>query len=765
MSDTRVYQRAFGGGEITPELFGRIDLVKNQTGLALCRNFRVLPHGPVVNREGTTFINEVKTSSKKTRIIPFTLSDTVTYLLEFGDQYIRFHSNGGTVLETAKAITGITQANPGVVTSAAHGFANGQWVYIASVAGMTQVNGRFFVVSAAAANTFALTVAAGNNINTTGYTAYSSGGTASRVYEIASPYLEADLFKLHYAQSTVKLSITHPSYASRELVITSPTSWALNTISFASPLSPPAGVVANASVSVGVSAASIAHYYVVTSVDADGNESVASGPQFAINNLYTAGNLNSVVWTSNSSFRYRVYRSSNAGQVYGFIGEANDGASPALLDQNISADFSRVPPLNQTIFASTGNYPAAVSYFEQRRTFSGTNNEPQTTWLTRTGSDQNMAQSSPLRDDDPFDFKVASREATQVKHIVPLDDLLLFSGYVIWRCFSISSDALTPTTVVVRPLVYTGATDVQPVATGKSILFEEARSGHVNEIRYSWQQNGYDVKDVSLMSPHLFDGYTLSDLSFSSGRLKTAWAVRSDGTLLGLTYIPEQEVAAWHRHDTSGSFESVATIQEGTEDGVYFIVKRTINSRTVRYIERLKTAATTVLADSFYVDAGLTYNGASTTTISGLYHLEGKVVNVLADGAEHAQKTVSSGGITLDNAASKVTVGLPITAQLTTLPPVNEAAGLTLGQEKNVSRVSLRVVTSSSVFAGTSFTKLREIKQRTTEVFGAPPALITGSMQATVDGDWDKEAQVYIQHTKPLPLKILSLNVEVALGG
>lgn len=772
MSDTRVYQRSFGGGEITPELFGRIDLTKNQTGLALCRNMRVQPHGPVVNREGTAYINETKLSAKKSRLIPFTLSDTVTYLLEFGDQYIRFHTNGGTVLEAAKTITGITQANPGVITSNAHGFNNGQWVYLAAIGGMTQLNGRFFVVAGVTANTFTLTDLGGAAINTTSYGAYTAGGTAARVYEIASPYLEADLFDLHYAQATVKLSLTHSSYAPRELVITAPTNWALNTISFATPLSAPLGTVAAATVNVGVTGASLTHAYLVTAVNDNGDESLTyvSGTNYCVNNLYTAGNYNLVTWTAVSgATRYRVYRASAtnvgvAGSVFGFIGETNIALT--FIDQNITIDFTRTLPVDQAILASPNNYPAATSYFEQRRLFAGSNTDQQVVWLTRVGSDQNMAQSSPIRDDDPFDFKVAAREATQIKHIVPLEDLLLFSGYVIWHAFSISADALTATTTVVRPVVYTGTSNVQPVTSGKSIIFEEARSGHVIEIRYSWQQNGYDVKDTSLMSPHLFDGYTMKDLSFSSGRLKTAWVVRSDGTLLGLTYIPEQEVLAWHRHDTSGgTFESVATIQEGTDDGVYFIVKRTITGRTVRYIERLKLTSTTVLADSFYVDAGLVYSGAATSTISGLYHLEGTVVSILADGAEHAQKTVASGSITLDTTASKVIVGLPITADIVTLPPMSEIAGLVLGQEKNVTRVSLRVVSSSSLFAGTSFTKLREFKQKTTEPFDSPPSLITGSMTVAVDGAWNKEAQVYLRHTKPLPLKILSSNIEVALGG
>lgn len=766
MSDTRTLNRSFAGGEVSPELFGRLDLVKFQTGLALCRNMRVLPHGPAVNREGTKLINEVKDSSKRTRLIPFTLSDSSTYVLEFGDQYIRFHTNGGTVVEAAKTITAITKANPGVVTSAAHGFSNGDWVFIDNVVGMTQVNGRFFKVAGVAANTFQLTDTAGNNVDTTSFTAYVSGGTASRVYQIASPYLEADLFGLHYAQATVKLTLTHPSYEPRELVITSPTNWALSTINFNSPSVAPFGVVATATVAVGVGGGSLAHYYVVTSVDADGNESLASAASSCVNNLYTAGNFNLVTWTTNGSFRYRLYRSSSAGQTYGFVGEANGSATPAFVDQNISADFTRNAPTNQTIFASSGNYPRAASYFEQRRVFAGSTNEPQTTWLTRSGSDSNMAQSFPLRDDDPFDFRVAAREANQIKHLVPLDDLLLFTGAAVWRVFSNNNDALTAQTVTFRPTAYIGATDVQPVTTGKAVIFEEARSAHIQEVRYSFESQGVTVNDVSLMAPHLFDGYTARDVSFAPGRLKTVWVTRSDGTMLGMTYIPEQEVTSWHHHDTDGLFESVATVAEGTEDGIYFIVQRTINGRTVRYIERLQTSATVSLVDAFYVDCGKTSLVAGATTITNLHHLEGKVVNILVDGVVHPQRTVTNGAITLATAiVTKAHVGLPITAQLQTLPmAILQASGAGIGSKKNVSQVVLRVFKSSQFWAGATFAKLRQFKQRTTEVYGAPPALYTGIAPVTIDGKWTDDAQVVIQQTDPLPLQVNALALEVSDG-
>lgn len=764
MSDNRTLNRSFAGGEITPELFGRVDLVKFQTGLALCKNFRVLPHGPVVNREGAEYIIETRDSTKASRLVPFVLSDAVNYILEFGDQYIRFHTNGGTVVEPTQNITGITQATPGVVTIVAHGYSNGQWVYIDSVGGMTQVNGRFFKVAAAAANTFALQDMAGNNVSTTGYGAYTAGGTAARVYEIVSPYFEADLFNLHYAQATTKLPIVHATYAPRELVITTPTNWAISSVSFNTPLIAPVGVVATAPVGAG----GWFHSYVVTTLDDAGNESPASSVSSIQNALYTAGNYNKIVWTTNGNPRYNVYKSTasaaaETGVIFGFIGTVKDTAVPYMLDTNITPDFGVTPPENQTIFASATNYPAAVSYFEQRRVFAGTTSAPQTTWLTTSATDSNMSKSFPTQDDDPITFRVAAREANQIKHLVPLDDLFMFTGSAVWRVFADNADALTPSNVTVRPLAYNGASMVQPVVTGSAVLFEENRSGHIIELRYQVERGAYETGDASIMAPHLFDGYTLRDLTFAGGRSKTCWTVRSDGTLLGMTYIPSQEVLGWHQHTTDGTFESCVTVQEGTEDATYVIVKRTINGRQVRYIERIKTRTPTVLVDAFYVDAGKTYRGPATATITNLHHLEGKTVNILADGVVHPQLTVTSGAITLNNPASTVTVGLPITAQLQTLPlAVLTAEAASLGIPKNVSRVNLRLKQSSGLYSGTTFAKMYQFKQRTSEPYGSPPALFTGVAPVPVSGQWTHDAQICLQQTDPLPVMVTALSIEVS---
>ena len=225
----------------------------------------------------------------------------------------------------------------------------------------------------------------------------------------------------------------------------------------------------------------------------------------------------------------------------------------------------------------------------KRRCFAGTLNEPQKIWMTKSGTESNMSYSLPVQDDNRIEFKVAAREANTILHIVPLTELILMTGSAEWRVTSVNSDAITPTSISVRPQSYVGASNVQPAIINNSMVYAAARGGHVRELGYNWQANGFATNDLSIRSAHLFDNKNITDMAFSKAPAPIVWMTSDDGRLLGLTYIPEQQVGAWHRHDTDGSFESVATVAEGNEDVLYCVIKRVINGATVRFVERLQS--------------------------------------------------------------------------------------------------------------------------------------------------------------------------------
>ena len=683
MANIRTIKQSFSGGEISPEMFGRFDDAKYQSGLARCRNFIIKPQGPAENRPGFAFVRAVKDSTKKVRLIPFTYSTTQTMVIEMGAGYFRFHTQGATLM---------------------------------------------------------------------------SGGNP---YEIANPYSESDLFDVHFVQSADVLTLVHPNYAPRELRRLGATNWQLTTISFSAAVAAPAAPTVTQSGSTSVK---YTYSYVVTAVDAEGvGESSASAAGSVGSNLFETGCTVKIEWSAVfGASRYNVYKLQ--GGLYGYIGQTT-GLS--IVDDNISPDLGKTPPIYDSVFSGSGDYPGAVSYFEQRRCFAGTTNKPQNIWMTKSGTESNMSFSLPVRDDDRIAFRVAAREANTIRHIVPLTQLLLLTSSAEWRVTSVNSDAITPSTISVRPQSYVGASNVQPIIINNTLIYGSARGGHVRELAYNWQASGFVTGDLSLRAPHLFDTFDIVDMAYVKAPQPMVWFVSTSGKLLGLTYVPEQQIGAWHWHDTDGVFESCATVAEGGEDVLYCVIRRTINGASVRYVERMASRQFVDQEDAFFVDCGATYSGTPADEISGLGHLEGKTVSILADGAVHPQRVVAGGAITLDVEARTVHIGLPITADLQTLPLAVQLKDGSFGQGrfKNVNKVWLRVYRSSGIFVGPDADNLVEAKQRTTEPYGAPPALKSEEIQIVLTPSWADNGQIFVQQSDPLPLTVVSLSAEIALGG
>ncbi len=735
--------RSFAGGEITPELYGRLDLGKYQTGLAKILNFTVLPHGPVSRRPGTRFVIEARDSTKRVRLIPFAFNALQTAVLEFGHQYIRFHIAGSTLLEANKTVVSIVGST---VTVTAHGWATGDDVFI---------GGRYHRITVTGADTF-------TTADIWGVATTATGTTAARVYTIASPYTESDLFSIHYAQDSDILSLVSQAHAARELRRLAAANWQLTSISFAppaSPVNPPAVAVTS------LAGTAEPQSYVYTYVTGDGvTESLPSPPQAASCALSTKGNYNTVTLPAVlGANRYNLYKL--RGGTYGYIGTT---ASLTIIDDNILPDTLKTPPediiaLNST----TGDYPSATTYHEQRRWFAGTSGKPQTIFATRNAADSNLTSSAAAQDDDALEFRIRSRQQNAIRHLLPLSDLIALTVGGEFRIFSDGAPAITPTSLSVKPQGYNGAADVQPALASGAILYVQSQGSRVREMAYNWQASAYASIDISIMAPHLFNGYTVVDLAYVRAPVPTLWCVRSDGVLLGMTYVPEQQVYAWHQHDTDGVVESAAVVSEGDEDVLYIVVKRTVNGRDVRYIERLQSRIFTDQADAFYVDSALTYDGAPVTTLSGLHHLEGKTVQVLTDGAVHPQRTVTAGAITLDGPASVVHVGLAYVSDMVTLPlAIEQAEAGGQGATKNVNGVAMRVTQSSLVKAGPNFGELTEYPARdVTDPYDGPPSLRTGELRFDIAPDWNSDGSICVRQDEPLPLTVLSIAVDVAPGG
>lgn len=769
MANLRTFQASFGGGEVSPEMFGRIDDAKYRSGAALMRNFIAKPQGPAENRAGFRFVREVKDSTQRVRLIPFTFNTTQTMVLELGAGYLRFHTAGGT-LETS----------PGVPYEVATPYAEADLFdihYVQSADVMTLVHPghaprelRRLGALSWTLTTLSFSAPIAPPASVTGA---AQGFTAAKYsYQYVVTAIAADGISESAASVQANGEPIAISAATKERPGVLTTAKAHN-LAVGDPLRI-AGMVGMTELngqSYTVNTAPTAT--TLTLKDSAGNvvdttvfgAYVSGGtvtPNVIRGNLFETGCTIKLSWPAVAgAVRYNVYKLQ--GGIYGYIGRTT---GTSIVDDNIAADLSTVPPTYDAVFGSTGNYPGAVSYFEQRRAFAGTLNQPQNIWMTRSGTESSMSYSLPIRDDDRIAFRVAAREANTIRHIVPLTQLLLLTGAAEWRATSLNSDAMTPSNFSVRPQSYIGASNVQPITVNNTLIYGAARGGHVRECAYSWQANGFVTGDLSLRAAHLFDTFEVLDMAYSKAPYPLAWFISSSGKLLGLTYIPEQQIGAWHQHDTDGVFESVAVVAEGAEDVLYVVVRRTIGGVQKRYIERMASRMFADPADAFFVDSGLTYSGAPATVFGGLAHLEGKTVSILADGAVHPQRVVTGGSITLDNEASVVHVGLPITADLQTLPiaaPIDNGYGQ--GRFKNVNKAWLRVFRSSGIFLGPDADKLTEAKQRTTEPYGAPPALKSEEIQVMLTPSWADSGQVFVRQSDPLPLTVVSLTAEVAMGG
>ncbi|MGP1257209.1 MAG: ubiquitin-activating E1 FCCH domain-containing protein [Kiloniellales bacterium] len=758
----KALQPSFAGGEIAPDLLARVDTAKWRVGVATALNVFVRPYGGLSTRPGLRFIAEVKDSSQPTRLIPFEFNTEQTYALEFGGGYIRFHRDTGQIVGTGTAITDITQANPAAVTAPAHGYSNGDEIFLSGVAGMTELNGRNFRITGVGTNGFLLEGLDGTQIDSTGYGAYQSGGQVFRVYEIAAPYTAEQVFDIGYVQSNDVIYLCHPKHAVRKLTRTGDTAWTLTTVTFQPGIAAPTGVAATATSGPG---AGVTYRYRVSAISDDtGEESLPSSIATVNNDLSVANAQNRISWSFNpAAARYIVYKEENG--VYGFIGGTE---AIQFFDDNIDPDTADTPQKVQDLFNAAGDYPSVATIYQERLCLAQTETAPQTIWMSGSANYENFSVSVPTKDSDAITATLAARQVNEIRALVPLEDLIALTSGAEWRINGPGDGVLTPSNRVVRPQTYYGGRALPPIVIGNTLLFVQDRGSSVRDLAYSFESDGYRGNDLTIFAPHFFRNRVILDWCYAQVPNKLVKAVRDDGALLVLAYLQEHQVWGWTRYRTAGAFKSICSISEDRADAVYAVVERQVGGRTVQYIERFDDRGFEAVEEAFCVDSGLTYRGAATATLGNLWHLEGEAVVALADGNVVKNLTVQNGQVTLPNAASQVHVGLAYSCDIQTLPldlGNLPEIGTVMGRQKRIGALTLRVQEARGIFAGPSFARLDEWKQRSTEAYGEAIRLFTGDVSMDVPPEWNDQGIVCIRQADPLPLTLLSIAPEVDIGG
>ena len=601
---------------------------------------------------------------------------------------------------------------------------------------------------------------------------HSMGGTLldgnNEPYEVVTPYDATDVFGIHYAQSADVVTLVHPNYPPKELRRYGALDWRLVDINFGTPLAAPTNV--QASYTCADSSATDAQKrlynlkYRITALkddDSDVKESSASATASVDGNVYLNASKVTITWDAvPGATRYRVYKTYSG--IYGFIG-TTDGTT--FVDNNIAADNSITPPRYDAPFGP-GNYPAAVSYFDQRRIFAGTDAKPQFVWMTRSGTESDMSYTLPSQADNRIKFRLAALEASRIQHIMPLQSLVILTGAAEFRVITANDDALTPTSIGVKPQSYIGADSVQPVVANSTMLYVASRGGHIRELGYNQQAGGFVTGDLSIRAAHLFENTKPVDMALAKAPTSCLWVVTREGDLIACTYLPDQAVGAWHTHDTvHGKFESVAVVSEGDEDILYAVIARRVNGQTKRYVERMHERQIEGLDDAFFVDSGLEYRGDPVTHLSGLDHLEGETVVCLGDGRVFPETVVENGAIDVPEPVSHAVVGLPITAMMRTLPLVLNTSdgGYAQGRNKNINKIHVRVYRSSALRMGPDEDGLRDYPARRSEPYGVPPALRSEEIDMAVAPRWQNGGQLLLEHRNPLPLMVCSITADVAI--
>jgi len=635
----------FTGGELSPRLDGRNDLTKYASGCKTLENFVVYPHGAAARRPGTTFVAEVANSANKTRLIPFEFSTTQTYMLEFSNLKMRVYKDRGSVLEGDKTISAITKANPAVVTATGHGYSNGDEVVISGVVGMTEVNGKRFLVANKATNTFELTDKDGTNINSSTFTTYTSGGVSNKVFEITTPYTTAQLFDLKFAQSADVMYITHPEHEVEKLSRTAHTAWTLTDVDFTN------GPYMDANIT--------------TTTLNPGSHTVGTGVA-VVASAVTGINSGSGFLSTD------VGRLLQFGTGYGKITAVADtlNITITIIEDLGSATASANWSLGS--FSDTTGHPSCVTFFEQRLVFAGTTSQPQTVFFSKSGDYENMDANigGTVADDDAIIYTIASNQVNAIRFMTATRTLIIGTAGGEFTVSGGGTDnAITPTNILIKKQSNHGAANVDAIAVGNATLFLQRAKRKIRELAYNFDVDGYIAPDMTILAEHISEG-GLTQLAYQQEPNQIIYAVRGDGELIGLTYQREQQVTAWHRHIFGGVFgsgnavcESVAVIPtDDTEYEVYVIVKRTINGVTRRFVEFINNFDFTETDNTTFnfLDSALAYSGSAVTTISGLDHLEGQTVSILANGATHPDKTVSNGSITLDRSSTNVKVGFKL---------------------------------------------------------------------------------------------------------
>lgn len=453
----------------------------------------------------------------------------------------------------------------------------------------------------------------------------TAGPNIGLPFELVTPFTRDQIFDLNYTQSADVMDIVHPSHKPQKLLRFAHDNWTIAPVSLVPSIAAPATATATADAG-GSSAITQAWRYQITAVVDDGSQIIEESLPVTSNsiNVKTDNLKAAIVWAAvGGANYYNVYKDNAGAGIYGFIGRAN---STSFEDNNLGPVKTDTPPTGTDPFIGAGNFPRAVGYFQQRLGYAGTNNRPQTLWFSRTGVFTNFGYSFPTKDDDAITWTIASNEVNQINHLLSLRSLMTFTDGAEWIIQG-QSAGFTAKTINGDAQTYNGIGRLRPLVLNNTALYAQERGRTVTAFGYSLQADGFSGETISILSPQMLQEFSLVDWDYQKIPYSVVWGARDDGQMVAITYMAEQQIIGWHRHNTDGDVLSLCSVPEGRQDAMYLCVARQIGGTTKHYVERMAERQLpryndeSIIAYSWFVDCGLRYDGrnvgATTMTLSG----------------------------------------------------------------------------------------------------------------------------------------------------
>jgi len=771
------------GGELSPRMFGRVDIPIYQKGLSLCQNFLVFPQGGASFRRGTVFVKNTHITQKAV-FIPFQFNNSQSYLLELTNLVMTIYTNNGVVTETAKTINAITKANPGVLTmSAAHGLVVGDEVQISGIDGMTELNGQFFYVnSVPTTTTLTLKNIYGTAIDTTNFTTFTSGTNALRkVYKINTPYPESVLEELKFSQTGDTMFIYHNSFRTRLLTRTGETSWAFTIPNFGggtglnttNPTTQPrCGTfsVDSRHILAGTPARPETVWGSKTPSQATGDtqftnmgapnlvDDIRVSDGFVYTLASVSGKVDYIEWIANTPKFMVIGTQGSVRRMYG----DSEGSSPTPLAVNVrpvnnfGADKAIPVSIGSSFFyIERGSQRIRnLNYDFQIDAYDTTDMNLAADHISRNMKQIMFQSASPdvlwgVRNDGKFiglSYQEKENVAGWHRHYMGgshIDSLSITQPYakVLWLGSMNRATKAEQIWFIVERRV-NGATlrSVEYMSDEPAFPIEtDFYTGNRTSDSTKFADATYEIQKDSnhLDSAIMYDGTQTTGTATPSAVSGNSITITASAATFTSNMVGRQ---IWKKYDSNGNGGGKATITGFTSSTVV----------TCSVIENFDN--TNAIPSGQWM--------ITTNKVYGAWHLEGQTVGVLLDGAPSPDLTISAGQATLPKQASKVVLGFRYTGIVQSLNlDFGGSTGSAQNKPRKINKIYTRFLNSIGMKIGTDLYALEQIDFPKGKLNRGTPMFSGVIKKQMFDKTSDDEKKFTIMQDQPLPCTVTAMDL------